>query len=134
MKSVAKTILRLLLAISVPALAQTSSCPLQPVLVKNVASQISVSLQNTTGKQVRAYHMGLTFLDVNGGVYPFPHTFADNIALKSHGKRTAIWHSPQAHQFLQPLAKAYLLDATFSDGTQWFDDGSHSCSVTSVQE
>ena len=134
MKSVTKMMLRLLVATSLSALAQTNSCPLQPVLVKNVASQISVSLQNTSDKQVTAYHLGLMFLDVNGRVHPFPHTFADSIALKSHGQRTAIWHSPQAHQFLQPLAKAYLLDATFNDGTQWLDDGSHSCSVTSVQE
>src|ERR1043165_1848812 len=123
-----------LLLISVGAIGQSNTCPMQLVLVKNVASQISVSLQNSSGKQVTAYHVGLTFLDVNGRVRPFPHAFADSIALKSHGKRTAIWHSPQAHQFLQPLAKAYLLDATFSDGTEWLDDGSHSCSVTSVQE
>jgi hypothetical protein len=134
MKSAAKVTLGLLVVMSVPALAQTNSCPLRPVLVKNVASQISVSLHNTSGKKVTAYHVGLTFFDVNGKARRFPQTFADHIALKSHGKRTAIWNSPQAHQFLQPLAKAYLLDATFSDGTEWLDDGSHSCSVTSVQE
>ncbi|PYV82966.1 MAG: hypothetical protein DMG93_10110 [Acidobacteria bacterium] len=124
----------LLLLMSVAAMGQSNTCPLQPILVKNVASQISVSLQSTSGKQVTAYHLGLTFFDVNGKAHLFPHTFADNVALKSQGKRKAIWHSPQAHQFLQPLAKAYLLDATFSDGTEWLDDGSHLCSVTSVQE
>jgi hypothetical protein len=123
-----------LLLMSLAAMAQGNACPLQPVLVKNVASQISVSLQNASGKPVTAYHVGLTFFYVNGKARKFPQTFADNITLKSHGKRTAIWNSPQANQFLQPLAKAYLLDATFSDGTEWLDDGTHSCSVTSVQE
>ena len=49
---------------------------------------------------------GLTFFDVNGKARKFPQTFADNVALRSHGKRTAIWNSPQAHQFLQPLMMA----------------------------
>jgi hypothetical protein len=124
----------LLLLMSAAAMGQSNACPLQPIFVKNVASQISVSLQSTSGKQVTAYHLGLTFFDVNGKARKFPQTFADNVALRSHGKRTAIWNSPQAHQFLQPLAKAYLLDATFSDGTEWLDDGTHACSVTSVQE
>ena len=93
-----------------------------------------MSLQNTSGIQVTSYHIGLTFQDVNGGKHAFPQHFADTITLKSHGHRTAVWHSPQAINFLFPLANIYLLDATFADGTQWIDDGSHSCSTTSVQE
>ena len=124
----------LLAVVILPLSAQTNPCPLQPVLVKNVASQISVSLQNTSGKQIASYHVGLTFYDVNGKAHAFPHSFSDNIVMKSHGKRTAIWHSPNSHQFLFPLAQAYLLDATFTDGTSWTDDGSHACSVTSAQE
>jgi hypothetical protein len=124
----------LLALLSSPTMAQTNSCPLQPVLVKNLASQISVSLQNTSGKQVAGYRIGLTFYDVNGKAHSFPQSFSDNIAMKLHGKRTAIWHSPAAHQYLLPLAQAYLLDANFTDGTIWTDDGSHACSVTSAQE
>jgi len=124
----------LLMMMSLPCWAQQNSCPLQPVLVKNVASQISVSLQNKSNQQVANYHLGLTFRDVNGGTHVFPQRFGDLIMLKSRGRRTAVWHSPQALQFLFPLAKAYLLDATFTDGTEWIDDGSQSCSVTSVQE
>jgi hypothetical protein len=130
-----KTIAMMLLALaSLRVSAQTNSCPLQPVLVTNLASHISVSLQNASGKQVASYHVGITFYDVNGKAHIFPHSFSDNIAMKSRGKRTAIWHSPNSHQFLFPLAQAYLLDATFTDGTSWTDDGSHACSVTSVQE
>src|SRR5690348_6546322 len=110
------------------------SCPLLPTLVKNVGSQISVSLQNTSGTQVTSYHVGITFQDVNGGKHIFPQRLADNLVLTSRGHRTAIWHSPQAVNFLFPLAKIYLLDATFADGTQWIDDGSRSCSTTSIQE
>ena len=123
-----------LLITSATAFGQSNNCPLQPILVKNVASQIAVSLQNTSGKQVAAYHLGLTLIDVNGKSRPFPHAFADNITLKPQGKRMAIWRSSQAHQFLFPVAKAYVLDATFTDGTEWLDDGSQMCSVTSIQE
>ena len=116
-----------------PCYAQ-QSCPLQPTLIKNVGSQISVSLQNMSAKQVTNYHIGITFQDVNGGIHVFPQHFSDNVTLGSHSHRTAIWHSPQAINFLFPLAKIYLLDATFTDGTQWIDDGTESCSVASVQE
>jgi hypothetical protein len=132
MKTIATTML--LAVVILPLSAQTNSCPLQPVSVKNLASQISLSLQNTSGKQVASYRVGLLFYDSNGKAHAFPHSFSDNIAMKSRGKRTAIWHTSSSHQFLFPLAQAYLLDATFADGTSWTDDGSHACSVTSAQE
>ena len=110
------------------------SCPLMPTQIKDVGSQISVSLRNTSGKQITSYQLGIMFQDVNGGKHAFPQHFADNVALTSHSRRTAIWHSAQANSFLFPLANIYLLDATFADGTEWLDDGSHSCSTTSVQE
>lgn len=124
----------LLVLMGLPCMAQQQSCPLQPTLVKNNAAEISISLQNTTGKQITSYHFGLTFQDVNGGTHVLPQEFVDRFTLKPFARRTAIWHSPQALQFSFPFAKAYLLDATFRDGTQWIDDGSHSCSMTSAQE
>ena len=132
MKTIAATML--LSLVSLRLSAQTNSCPLQPLLVKNLASQISVSLKNIGPKQVASYQIGLTFYDVNGKVHAFPHSFSDNLTLKTRGKRTAIWHSPNVHQYLFPFAQAFLIDATFTDGTSWTDDGSHACSVTSAQE
>lgn len=120
--------------LSVPSLAQSNSCPLRPVLVKNVASSISVEMQNTSGKQVASFSVALDFFDVNGHRYAFPHEFTDKVKLKQHGKHTSVWNAPTAHQFLFPLAKASITQATFTDGTDWSDDGSKSCSVTSVQE
>ncbi|HEV2699693.1 MAG TPA: hypothetical protein VGU90_17000 [Terriglobales bacterium] len=126
-------IIMLIAATSFPVMAQTS-CPLQPILVKDVASQIAISLQNNSGKQVVSYTVGLTFYDVNGHAHAFPHHFTDSVQLSTHGRRTAIWNSPTAHQYLFPFAQAYLLEATFTDGTDWADDGSKSCSVISVEE
>lgn len=132
MKTVAITTLLALMGL--PIMAQTNSCALQPSEVKNIASEIAVSLQNTTGKQVASYTFGLTFYDVNGHAHSFPHQFTDSVKLASHERRTAVWSLPQAHQFLFPLAQAFLLEASFTDGTDWVDDGSRSCSITSVQE
>jgi len=80
MKTIATMMLSAVMIL--PLSAQTNSCPLQPALVKNLASQISVSLQNTSGKQVSSYHIGLTFYDVNGKAHSFPQSFSDNIAMK----------------------------------------------------
>ena len=124
----------ILLLMSLQGVAQSNSCPLRPILVKNMASRISVDLQNISGKPVASYTVALTFSDVNGHAHAFPHEFTDTVKLKQHGKRTAVWNSPSANQFLFPLAKAYLTEATFTDGTDWTDDGTKSCAVTSVQE
>lgn len=129
-----KSTLLLLLLSATTVLAQTDPCPLHPGEVKNLASQIFLTFQNTTGKQVASYTFGLSFSEVNGKKHDFPQLLSEAISLKSRGRRTAIWHSPLSRQFLYPLATAYLQQATFTDGTDWRDDGSHSCSVTSMQE
>jgi hypothetical protein len=121
-------------ASSLSALGQSNSCPLQPIGVKNVASRIAVTMQNNSGKKLATYTVGLQFFDVNGHAYAFPQELTDTVKLKQHGKRTAIWSAPSAHQFLFPLVKAYTTKAIFTDGTEWNDDGSKSCSVTSLQE
>ena len=110
-------LMMLLAVIGIPALAQNNSCPLQPTLVKDVASHISVALQNNSGKQVASYTVGLTFYDTNGHAHAFPDEFTDVIKLQGHGHRTAVWNSPKANQFLLPLAKVYLKQASFTDGT-----------------
>ncbi len=117
-----------------PALSQNTSCPLQPKLVKNVNSQISVDFQNTSGKQLASYQFGLTFFDSNGQAHSFPHPLTGNIPLRAQLHRVAIWQSRLSLQFLFPLAQAYLVQAKFSDGTGWTDNGSKACSVISVQE
>jgi len=130
-------IARLLLSLAflrVTVLAQENSCPVQPQSVLEHASEIAVLLKNTSGKPIASYRFGLTALTVNGHAHPFPDDFTDNIQLPAKVRRTAIWHTPLAYQFALPLAQVYLLEVTFADGTDWTDDGSHSCAVTSVQE
>jgi len=39
-----------------------------------------------------------------------------------------------AEQFAFPVAKVYVEQATYSDGTEWLDDGTESCAVTSTEE
>jgi hypothetical protein len=131
-----KTAILLLFSFATVALAlsQNTSCPLQPKLVKNVNSQISVDFQNTSRKQLASYQFGLIFFDSNGQAHSFPHPLTGNIPLRAQLRRVAIWQSRLSLQFLFPLAQVYLVQAKFSDGTGWTDNGSKACSVTSVQE
>jgi hypothetical protein len=111
-----------------------STCPVQPQMVKNVNSQIVVDFQNNSGKHLSNYHFGLSFVDLNGHSHSFPLPLTGNIPLRAQRHRTAIWQNRLTLRFMFPLATAYVKQATFSDGSVWLDDGSRSCSVTSVQE
>jgi hypothetical protein len=48
-------------------------------------------------------------------------------------------HGPEfisldALQFLFPVMETHLESVDFTDGSGWNDDGSHSCSLTTLQE
>jgi hypothetical protein len=116
------------------AAAQSGSCPIQPILVKDIDSQIAIEFTNTSGKAVESYQFALTFFDHAGKAHTFPHSLAASVQMKGHGRRTSIWRTPNAQRFLYPYAQAFLQRVRFSDGTSWVDDGSHACSIVSVQE
>lgn len=116
------------------AQAQTSSCPIQPTQVKDINSQLAIDFDNLSGKQIATYGFALTFFDVNGKAHPFPQPLAGNVQLSGRGHRSAIWQNRLAQLFLYPYAQAFLQQVTFTDGTAWVDDGSHACSIISVQE
>src|SRR4051794_16504495 len=118
----------LLLLLVSPLLAQ-SACPVQPTLVKNINSRISIEFQNTSGKEIATYRFGLTFLGSNGEPHHFPKSLSGAVPLRAHRHRAAIWATPSASHFLFPVAEAYLLEATFTDGTSWTDDGSKACRI-----
>jgi hypothetical protein len=114
--------------------AQIVGCPIQPTLVKNTDSQIAIAFQNTSGKAIASYRFRLTFYDVWGQSHSFPQSLRGYVRLAANARRTAIWQSRLAVQFLSPSVQAFVEQTTFMDGTVWFDDGSRACSVTSVQE
>ena len=116
------------------AQAQNSSCPVQPTQVKDVSSQLAIEFDNLTGKQIATYGFGVTFFDLRGKAHAFPQPLAGNIQLTARGHRSAVWQSRLAQLFLYPYAQAFLQQVTFTDGTSWVDDGSHACSIISVQE
>jgi hypothetical protein len=116
------------------AAAQSGSCPIQPILVKDIDSQIAIEFTTTGGKTVVSYQFALTFFDHAGKPHTFPHSLAAGVQMKGHGRRTSIWQTQMAQHFLFPYAQAFLQQVTFSDGTSWVDNGSHACSVVSVQE
>lgn len=116
------------------AQAQSSTCPIQPTQVKDIDSQLAIEFDNVSGKQVATYRFGLTFFDLNGKAHVFPQPLSGTIQLSPRGHRNAIWQNRMARQFLFPYAQAFVQQVVFADGTSWVDDGSHACSIISVQE
>ena len=116
------------------AQAQSSSCPIRPSQVKDVGSQLAIEFDNVSGKQIAGYGFGLTFFDTNGKAHVFPQPLSGNVQLPARAHRNAIWQDRLALRFLYPYAQVFVQQVTFADGTSWIDDGSHACSVISVQE
>ena len=114
--------------------AQSGSCPIQPVLVKNIDSQIAIEFTSTAGTPVTSYRFALTFFDHAGKAHRFPFSLGDNVHMSAHARRVSIWETRLAQQFLYPYAQAFLQQVAFADGTTWVDDGSHACSIISVEE
>ena len=127
-------VLALVLSAFCAAEGQSSSCPVQPILVKNTDSQLAIEFDNLSGKQIASYGFRLKFFDLRGKAHPFPQPLTGNVQLSARGHRHAIWRTRLAQQFLYPYAQAFLQKVTFTDGTSWVDDGTHACSIVSVQE
>ena len=116
------------------AQAQSSSCPIQPSQVKGIASQLAIEFDNVSGKQIATYSFGLAFFDLNGKPHAFPQPLSGNVQLSARAHRNAVWQNRLALHFLYPYAQVFVQQVTFADGTTWVEDGSHACSVISVQE
>lgn len=114
--------------------AQSGSCPIQPIQVKDIDSQIAIEFTTSSAKQVASYRFSLTFFDHAGKAHSFPQALAATVPMPGRGRRTSIWRTPMARHFLYPYAQAFLVQVAFTDGTSWVDNGSHACSIVSVQE
>jgi hypothetical protein len=123
-----------MIGLSLPGKTQSQSCPLQATLVKNIGPQLSLDVQNMSGKQLASYQFAVVFFDTAGRAHAFPVLLNGTTAMKPQLHRRAVWQNRLTLQYQFPLAQAYLVKAKFSDGTLWMDDGSKSCSVVSVQE
>jgi hypothetical protein len=124
----------MVLGASIPLLSQNPACPIQPTLVKDVNSQISVEFVNMAAKQLQNYQFRLVFFDVNGGQHVFPLNLKGNLPVQARGRRAQVWNNALANQFLFPWAEAYVQHAVFADGTVWNDNGTHACRIVSGQE
>jgi hypothetical protein len=123
-----------LAAIAPQSQAQTNDCPVSISDVRNLDTRIFVQFTNVSTKQLRDYEFGLTFVGTDGVEHTYPETLSA-VSKVQHRKRfMATWKSPYTLDFLYPQARAYLLRATFTNGTTWSDDGSHSCGFTARDE
>ena len=126
--------LALLLTLCWTVQAQSSPCPIQPTQVKDTDSRLAITFANVSPKKIAGYGFGLTFFDVNGKAHAFPQPLTGSVQLPPQAHRNAIWQNRLALRFLYPYAQAFVQQVTFADGTSWTDDGSHACSIISVQE
>jgi hypothetical protein len=119
---------------AVGAHAQDASCPVTVTDVRNVENAMFVLFQNTGTQTITSYEFGFIFVDLHGNqhVFPLPAKGSSSLGVGSSGNLRL--PTSTAASYLFPKADAYLMKATFADGTTWSDDGSHACGATSWQE
>jgi hypothetical protein len=111
----------------VAAAQDASGCPVTVTDIRNLDTRIFVMFTNASTKRLDSYEFGLDFYGIDGKVRQYPETFKSVAHVGARKRFLAYWKSGHTLQFQDPGAKAYLLRATFSDGSAWADDGSHSC-------
>ena len=122
------------LVFSLCAHAQDSSCPVTITDVRNVENAMFVLFDNTGTQDIRSYEFGFLFVDLQGGEHTFPLPAKGSSSLKvGHSGKLRLATSTTS-SYLYPKANAYLMKATFADGTTWTDDGTHACGATAWQE
>ncbi len=121
-------------AAKVPSSAAASGCPVTISDVRNLDTRIFVIFQNTSGKRIQSYEFGLKFYDTDGAEHVYPETFTGRAQVKTNHPFVATWRSPYTLEYLYPQARAYLLNATFADGSAWADDGTQRCGFTAQDE
>jgi hypothetical protein len=116
------------------AFAQDSACPIRLTEVRNIEGSVFISLQNTTDRDITSYSFDLSFVDSSGQNRTFPFPLSRREKITSGQSKVARFISLDALQFLFPVMETHLFSVSFADGSGWNDDGSHSCSLTSLQE
>jgi hypothetical protein len=123
-----------ILLISSGAHAQANSCPVAITDVRNVANTLYVLFQNNGSATLTSYEFGFIFIDLEGQAHPFPQHAHGSRAMKAGQSGKLALPTKQASEFFYPKANAYLMKATFADGSRWKDDGTHACGFTAWQE
>lgn len=123
-----------LIVFGTSAFAQDSACPIKLTEVRNIEGSVFLSLQNTTDHDIISYSFDLSFVDTSGRNRSFPFPLSRHEKITAGQSKVARFISLDALQFLFPVMETHLFSVNFADGSGWNDDGSHSCSLTSLQE
>ena len=116
------------------AFAQDPGCPIKLTDVRNIEGSVFVSLQNATDRDITSYSFDLSFVDTSGQTRTFPFPLLRHEKITAGQSKVARFISLDALQFLFPVMETHLESVDFADGSGWNDDGSHSCSLTTLQE
>ena len=116
------------------AFAQDPGCPIKLTDVRNIEGSVFVSLQNATDRDITSYSFDLSFVDSSGQTRTFPFPLLRHEKIIAGQSKVARFISLDTLQFLFPVMETHLESVDFADGSGWNDDGSHSCSLTTLQE
>jgi hypothetical protein len=122
----------ILTLLGLPVLAQEQSCPVKITDVRNVAMTVTVFFTNTSQTAIDRAEFVVALVDSNGGEHYLP--VIESRKRLNPGENGTAFISGSAPHLAAEQAQAYLLDVTFDDGSLWSDDGSHSCSLSALQE
>jgi len=116
------------------ALGQDSTCPVKITDVRSFAGNVSVLFRNATRTEIADYDFVVWFVDYDEQMHFLPDGNPPTRGIKAGRNAVAIYPAPETLEFTFSVANAYLLHVTFADGAVWNDDGSHACSMASLQE
>lgn len=116
------------------ALGQDSGCPVKITDVRSIAGKVSVLFRNTSQNEIAAYDFIVWFVDSEEQTHFLPPPDPPDRGIKAGRGAVTVFSAPETLEFTFSVANAYLLHVTFADGAVWNDDGSHACSMASLQE
>src|SRR5581483_2332420 len=104
------------------AYRESASYPVAVLDVRNIEDAMYVYFQNNASTTLNSYEFAFIFVDLAGKQHIFPLFVSGTKSVPSGDGGAVSLPTSTTMQYLFPEANAYLIKATFSDGTTWKDD------------
>lgn len=116
------------------AFSQGPSCPISIKDLRSVAGNMKVLFRNAGHTTITEYQFVIWFVDLDEQIHFIPAVNPAHHPIKAGRNAVAVYSAPETLDYAFLHANAYVLHVAFADGNIWNDDGSHSCSLTALQE
>ncbi|HEX7286300.1 MAG TPA: hypothetical protein VF532_08965 [Candidatus Angelobacter sp.] len=129
-------IFALMVLLAAPALAQGPACPVAITDVRSLSGNVKVLFRNISPAEITEYDFIVWFADFDEQLHFLPALVPDSEYRRIKAGRGAVvvYPAPETLDYTFSQVNAYVLRVAFADGNVWNDDGSHSCSLTALQE